>query len=169
MRITFFNGTEIQEIAQLPVILRGEQGERGPEGKTAYEVAVDEGFTGSEVEWLLSLVGPQGERGPAGEAIVGPKGDKGDVGPQGLTVRGVWNQSTAYAPNDVVRYNSALYIARGTVSAGTPNPVTASVLWGMILQDGANGQSVTITTFSSRTAYDAYVPGDQELAIYVGA
>lgn len=32
----------------------------GPEGKSAYEVAVAEGYTGTEEEWLASLVGPQG-------------------------------------------------------------------------------------------------------------
>lgn len=32
----------------------------GPEGKSAYEVAVGEGFKGDEKTWLASLVGPQG-------------------------------------------------------------------------------------------------------------
>ena len=30
-------------------------GEKGPEGKSAYQVAVDNGFTGTEAEWLESL------------------------------------------------------------------------------------------------------------------
>ncbi|MFJ3339992.1 hypothetical protein ACIPT3_02225 [Streptomyces diastaticus] len=58
-------------------------------GASAYEVAVAEGFSGSEAEWLESLegpIGPQGPQGPAGEAgPVGPKGDRGDVGPVGET------------------------------------------------------------------------------------
>ena len=33
----------------------------GPAGKSAYEVAVDEGYTGTEEEWLASLKGPVGE------------------------------------------------------------------------------------------------------------
>lgn len=33
----------------------------GPEGKSAYEVAVEEGYTGTEEEWLASLKGPIGE------------------------------------------------------------------------------------------------------------
>ena len=32
----------------------------GPEGKSAYEVAVEEGYTGTEEEWLASLEGPVG-------------------------------------------------------------------------------------------------------------
>lgn len=35
----------------------------GPQGKSAYQVAVDNGFTGSEEEWLATLVGPQGPPG----------------------------------------------------------------------------------------------------------
>ena len=33
----------------------------GPAGKSAYEVAVEEGYTGTEDEWLASLKGPVGE------------------------------------------------------------------------------------------------------------
>ena len=33
----------------------------GPAGKSAYEVAVEEGYTGTEEEWLASLKGPVGE------------------------------------------------------------------------------------------------------------
>jgi hypothetical protein len=36
------------------------------QGKSAYEVAVDEGFIGTEQDWLDSLVGPQGPVGPPG-------------------------------------------------------------------------------------------------------
>jgi hypothetical protein len=31
------------------------------DGKSAYEVAVDNGFVGDETEWLASLTGPQGD------------------------------------------------------------------------------------------------------------
>ena len=43
----------------------------GADGKSAYEIAVEAGFKGSEEEWLDSLVGamgPMGPQGPAGEA-----------------------------------------------------------------------------------------------------
>lgn len=44
-------------------------GVKGDPGKSAYQIAVEEGFSGTEQQWLDSLVGP-----------VGPKGDKGDPG-----------------------------------------------------------------------------------------
>lgn len=50
-------------------------------GLSAYEVAVVNGFTGTEQEWLASLKGEDGapgEQGPQGP--VGPQGPKGDPG-----------------------------------------------------------------------------------------
>lgn len=56
------------------------QGPPGKDGKSAYQIALDNGFEGTEEEWLLSLTGPQGEQGETG-----PKGDTGEQGPQGET------------------------------------------------------------------------------------
>ena len=39
----------------------GGGGSAGANGKSAYEIAVDNGFSGTEQEWLASLVGPSGE------------------------------------------------------------------------------------------------------------
>lgn len=63
----------------LPLQVSG--GGSGASGKSAYEIAVENGFEGDEQEWLDSLVGPQGERGPAGEQ--GPVGERGPIGEQG--------------------------------------------------------------------------------------
>lgn len=60
--------------------LTGPQGENGTDGLSAYEVAVANGFVGTEAEWLASLVGeqgPQGEQGIQGEQ--GPQGDPGVI------------------------------------------------------------------------------------------
>ena len=57
------------------------QGVPGVRGASAYEIAVENGFSGTEKEWLDSLVGSDGDRGPEGP--VGPKGDIGPVGPMG--------------------------------------------------------------------------------------
>jgi len=63
-------------------------------GKSAYEVAVDNGFVGTEAQWLASLVGPQGIQGIQGVAgpqgiqgiqgAAGPQGEQGSQGLQGL-------------------------------------------------------------------------------------
>lgn len=51
----------------------------GPDGRSAYQVAVEAGFPGTKAEWLLSL---KGEPGPAG--TTGQTGAAGGVGLQGL-------------------------------------------------------------------------------------
>lgn len=55
----------------------GPAGTDGADGPSAYEVAVTGGYTGTEAEWLASLVGPQGEQGTEG-----PQGPEGPEGPQ---------------------------------------------------------------------------------------
>jgi len=60
------DGATIQLDSLVPTQAPG-GGSVGAPGKSAYEVAVAEGFTGTVTEWLASLVGP-----------TGPKGDPGD-------------------------------------------------------------------------------------------
>jgi hypothetical protein len=71
----------------VPTTGEGVLGPRGPEGKDAYSVAVKNGFSGSEEEWLKSLKGEQGPKGDEGQqgpmGPQGPKGDKGDTGERG--------------------------------------------------------------------------------------
>lgn len=43
-----------------------EPGPEGPQGQSAYAVAVANGFVGTEVEWLASLIGAQGDNGENG-------------------------------------------------------------------------------------------------------
>lgn len=56
----------------------------GKDGASAYEVAVKNGFEGTEEEWLLSLKGEKGDVGEKGEkGEQGEKGEKGDPGADG--------------------------------------------------------------------------------------
>jgi hypothetical protein len=48
----------------------------GKDGKSAYQSALDNGFVGTEQEWLDSLHGKDSTvAGPKGDSVVGPKGD----------------------------------------------------------------------------------------------
>lgn len=65
-------------------------GGTGADGASAYEVAVANGFVGSEVAWLASLIGADGADGTNGTngakgdtGLTGAKGDKGDTGAKG--------------------------------------------------------------------------------------
>lgn len=46
----------------------GQNGQDGKDGKSAFEIAKDNGFVGTEDEWLESLIGKDGENGQAGQA-----------------------------------------------------------------------------------------------------
>lgn len=60
---------------------KAESIQNGADGLSAYEIAKENGFSGTETEWLASLKGDRGETGLQG--IQGEKGDKGDTGEQG--------------------------------------------------------------------------------------
>ncbi len=71
--------------------IQGEQGKNGVDGingidgKSAYETALDNGFIGTEEEWLASLKGEkgdaglQGEQGPQGDNYILTKNDKQEI------------------------------------------------------------------------------------------
>lgn len=59
---------------------QGEPGPQGPEGDSAYQVAVNDGFVGTEAEWLASL---EGDPGPQG--ATGSPGAPGDPGPSAVS------------------------------------------------------------------------------------
>jgi len=74
-------------------------------GKSAYEVAVDSGFVGTESEWLASLKGEKGEQGVLGiqgeKGEQGVQGEKGDTGETNLDVfeivvnQSLWEEDSA--------------------------------------------------------------------------
>lgn len=71
-------------------------GGAGEPGKSAYEIAVEHGFVGSEEEWLVSLKGEKGDKGDKGDAgAKGDKGDKGDPGADGFPTEAMWNDLVA--------------------------------------------------------------------------
>lgn len=128
----------------------GTNGIDGVDGLSAYEVAVANGFTGTEAAWLESLIGPegpQGETGPQGEqgpvgasiSIKGTVATVGDLPVTGNTVNDAW----------VVTANGHLYVWSGTgwVDAGTvQGPAGVGV--------PAGGATHTILTKLSVNDYD---------------
>ena len=96
--IEFDDGKNLQEKLNNGEL--GGGGGSGTAGKSAYEIAVDNGFVGTETEWLESLNGKQGatftpyvsssgelswtndadKENPATVNIKGVKGDRGDSG-----------------------------------------------------------------------------------------
>ena len=62
----------------------GAKGDPGGNGLSAYQVAVSNGFSGTETQWLASLTGPAGEPGQAGAT-----GPAGSDAPRGVYVGSV--------------------------------------------------------------------------------
>lgn len=83
----------------------GAAGRDGANGASAYEIAVQHGYSGTEAAWLESLHGADGAKGDTGAAgAKGEKGDKGDPGKDGtdvdLTPYAKKTDLTAYLPKD---------------------------------------------------------------------
>lgn len=71
-------------VVEGPVGPQGPAGADGAEGLSAYEVAVTNGYPGTEAEWLESLVGDTGPAGADGSpGIQGPAGADGAPGATG--------------------------------------------------------------------------------------
>lgn len=79
----------------LPSTGNGVAGPRGEKGYSAYEVAVKNGYTGTEAEWLATLKGEKGEKGepgvngtdgkPGKDGVDGTNGADGKPGANGLS------------------------------------------------------------------------------------
>ena len=87
---------------------------RGPDGYSAYEIAVQNGFEGTEEEWLASLVGPQGQQGVQGpqgiqgiQGETGPQGEKGDQGNTGSSVEYPYELVNNETTDDATKGHSA--------------------------------------------------------------
>lgn len=93
---------------------KGDTGERGQDGKSAYGIAVANGYVGNEAQWLASLKGRDGESGRDGlsaykmadgdilygseaewlKSLKGAKGDKGEPGRDGRDGVGIAQKLT---------------------------------------------------------------------------
>lgn len=93
--VLYYKGQPVSESNPLPVTGAG----GGADGKSAYEIAVENGFVGTETEWLASLKGDTGATGPAGPkgdtGATGATGPKGDPGAAGFGTEAQYNDIIA--------------------------------------------------------------------------
>ena len=109
----------------------GPTGPTGVDGESAYEIAVGNGFVGTEEEWLASLVGPTGADGATGptgaDGATGPTGADGATGPTGPSVTA--EGFSAYLPSVTLSSDGQLtswevsspYFNTGNFNATTGN------------------------------------------------
>jgi len=133
----------------------GTNGADGEDGYSAYQIAVANGFFGSEAQWLDSLIGPpglQGIQGPPGSpgadsTVVGPAGQNGQDGQDGI---------------DGITILSSVDNGDGTftITYSDGTSFTGSTVNGQDGADGADGQDCDCTKFSSAMATDPLVPAE---------
>lgn len=151
-------GDGVQAWVDLPYFINADQLVEGVEGDSAYEVAVSNGFVGTEVQWLASLVGPAGADGADGAP--GADGADGDTGPQGI--QGIpgedgqdasmadptWTGTGTFSGRMIVT-EDALAISSGTVAvnAALSNRFTLTATENFTLSNPSNGlagQQITV-------------------------
>lgn len=75
----------IVSLAVAKPIINKIQGEQGQAGLSAYQVAIENGYEGSEEQWIASLKGDKGSSGPQGlQGLTGSDGKNGTNGKDGV-------------------------------------------------------------------------------------
>ena len=123
-------------------------GKDGVDGKSAYEIAVDNGYTGTEQAWLESLKGDKGDTGEPGAA--GEKGEPGEKGDTGAAGKDGRDGTDGAAGRDGVNGASAYEIAVQHGYSGTE----AAWLESLHGADGAKGD----TGASGKDGTDGFSP-----------
>jgi hypothetical protein len=126
----------------------GIDGNDGADGASAYEVAVTNGFVGTEAEWLISLIGEQGPQGDIGPT--GPQGETGEIDLTNISV----TTATAYNGSSLT-YDNATGVFTFTPPDLTVYALTTSIptdlsdltdTTGLLGQGGST--SVTVATIA---------------------
>lgn len=114
----------------------------GADGASAYEIAVENGYTGTEAEWLSSLKGEKGDAGEQGiQGIQGEKGDTGAAGKDGMNGTDGRDGANGFSPTATVTETDAGAVISITDKNGT---TTATV------KNGTSGTSVDLSDYAKK-------------------
>ena len=117
----------------------------GADGASAYEIAVENGYTGTEAEWLSSLKGEKGDAGEQGiQGIQGEKGDTGAAGKDGMNGTDGRDGANGFSPTANVTETDAGAVISITDKNGT---TTATI------KNGTSGEAAS---------WGDYTPGCEE-------
>jgi hypothetical protein len=152
------DGTDGLDGSDGPQGPQGPAGADGEDGDSAYQIAVANGFIGTELQWLDSLVGPEGPQGEQG--IQGIQGIQGEVGPQGIGINFVGTvanvaslPSTGNTTNDayIVEADGDLYVWDGSQWDNIGNIVGPAGPAGPTGSTGPQGPSGVVSVTSPIT------------------
>lgn len=160
---------------------KGDTGERGRDGKSAYEIAVANGYTGDEEQWLASLKGRDGERGrdgrnglsaydlADGELLYGTvgkwlnslKGATGDAGKSAtVTIGTVTTGETASVTNTGTESAAVLNFVLPAGGGGKPNGLHTEI---KTVPVTVNAQGIQTVEFESKFAETPTLHGQPAL------
>ena len=147
-----YNGNDWQDLGSI----------KGVEGKSAYEVAVENGFVGTEIEWLESLkgeVGPQGPEGPQG--LPGKDADLTEVNQEIANIKQTVSQNQQLVnghladnvrhvtAEDKANWNAMLRaVTVGGSNEDANNPVASAILTSGIAKGAPDNGYWYIMTFT---------------------
>ena len=132
----------------------------GADGASAYEIAVENGYTGTEAEWLSSLKGEKGDAGEQGiQGIQGEKGDTGAAGKDGMNGTDGRDGANGFSPTATVTETDAGAVIsitdkNGTTTATVKNGASGeSMIWGDYVRGCEDGESAKYCTATLVTVY----------------
>lgn len=143
-------------------------------GDSAYQIALNNGFIGTEQEWIKSLKGEQGIQGKQGvQGERGPKGDKGETGPQGIQgERGLQGEQGVQGPRgeqgikgekgETGATGNGVKSSSVTYQASTSGTTIPTENWSKTIPDVAIGSFLwtrTIITYTDNTTTISYSIG----------
>lgn len=126
----------------------------GADGASAYEIAVENGYTGTEAEWLTSLKGQKGERGEKGE-----KGDTGEQGLQGIQGEKGEKGDTGAAGKDGMNGTDGKDGADGYSPTATVTETDAGAVISITDKNGTTTATIKNGTSGDTASWGDYTPG----------
>ena len=116
----------------------GNDGAPGADGKSAYQLARDAGYGGTQTQWLASLKGDKGDRGDTGlQGIPGTPGSKGDPGTPGTN--GTDGAPGAPGVSPVIDIGTVTTLAAGAQATATMSGTQAQPRLNLGIPQGAAG------------------------------
>jgi PKD repeat protein len=173
----------------------GDTGSQGESGLSAYEVAVENGFSGTEQQWLGSLVGAAGQTGPTGASgasganglsayevavvegfsgteqqwltsLIGPQGSAGVAGPTGPAGQSGVASYSASAPSDPT--TGIIWIDSDNDEIFVYDGVEWKSTISPFIEDLVMGSGITEIVKLSQTQYDELESVDASTLYIVG-
>ena len=155
----------------------------GADGKSAYQIAVENGFTGTEAEWIEALKGKDGKTpyigdngnwyigaDDTGKPSRGAKGDKGEPGSPGAKGDKGDKGDTGATPN--ITIGTVTTLEAGQNATASMGGTAESLVLNLGIPKGAKGEpgqdgSVDIATSVSPSSTDYEVPSAKAVYTFV--